>query len=617
MPEIPPPQLINALRGYNLLPAIIFVPSRRRCDEAATEVAFDKSQKVDKEKQIERELIFKGFLNESPEIKNHKHRKILLRSGVASHHAGHIPAWKFLIEKMMSKGLVNALFATSTVAAGVDFPARTVVVSNADTRGNDGWRPLEASELQQMTGRAGRRGKDNVGFVVLAPSNFQNPPRIAKLLNSPPDPLDSKFRATYSTLLNLLDAFESFRNVREIAEKSFAFRKTAARIHRLEQERKTGLKKLADSIEKSDLGISADDVFGFEHLIGAQTRLQEKIPAARLEMRRAWLKENVKSGRLVSKGKSGKQFYLVLSVFGDKVVTMRGNGSGANLSLSQINRVYSNIYGMDAKSVEDAFLEIHEGKNPVIKEPKLSLVKENTEDAVELIGSLMGKFVPEGIDEGDEKRAQSFLWESANTAEKISKTGRDIEYLKNDIWLPFENRARVLDQFGYLDFRDERVTEEGKWLADLRLDKPLLVGEVLKKGVFEELEAPEIAGLMASLAADAERDYGNLDISEKLDDALTLVEDVYFKVSKAEWKMGVTPSEEINFSAAAAAETWTSGMDWEELVWATRAEEGDLVRLLSRTGEALMQVANLHKSKPEAAKCARIASEIILREPIR
>ena len=119
---------------------------------------------------------------------------MLLRAGVASHHAGHIPSWKLVIEKMMSAGLLDAIFATSTVAAGVDFPARTVVISNSETRSNDGWRPLQASELQQMTGRAGRRGKDKVGFVVLAPGNFQNPPRIATLLKSPPDALQSQFR---------------------------------------------------------------------------------------------------------------------------------------------------------------------------------------------------------------------------------------------------------------------------------------------------------------------------------------------------------------------------------------------------------------------------------------
>ena len=195
-PEIPPHKLIATLRGYNLLPAIVFMPTRRKCDESALEVSNDKSQKTDIEKQKRRLEIFNEFVIDNPEIKQHKHVRILLNSGIASHHAGHIPAWKLLIEKMMSGGLLNAIFATSTVAAGVDFPARTVVVVNADTRGNDGWRPLRASELQQMTGRAGRRGKDNVGFVILAPGQFQNPKKIAELLKAPPDPLESQFRST-------------------------------------------------------------------------------------------------------------------------------------------------------------------------------------------------------------------------------------------------------------------------------------------------------------------------------------------------------------------------------------------------------------------------------------
>src|SRR5438874_1802516 len=158
--EIAPSKLITSLRGYNLLPAIVFLPTRRRCDEAASEVAADKSQRADPERQQRRKEIFEDFLVENPEIADHKHASLIVRAGVAAHHAGHIPSWKLLIEKMMSAGLLNALFATSTVAAGVDFPARTVVISNADTRGNDGWRPLRASELQQMTGRAGRRGRD-------------------------------------------------------------------------------------------------------------------------------------------------------------------------------------------------------------------------------------------------------------------------------------------------------------------------------------------------------------------------------------------------------------------------------------------------------------------------
>lgn len=423
--DIPPPRLISALRGFDLLPAIVFLPTRRRCDEAASEVAQDKSQKGDPERQARRKKIFDDFAVEYPEILDHKHSKLIVVAGVAAHHAGHIPSWKLLIEKMMSEGLLNALFATSTVAAGVDFPARTVVISNADTRGNDGWRPLKASELQQMTGRAGRRGRDNVGFAVLVPGQFQNPKKIAELLAAPPDALESRFRATYTSLLNLLDAFGNFPQVREIAERSFAFRK------------------------------------------GQRT---------------------------------------------------------------------------------------------------------------------------------SDDRAVS---------------------LSDSIWRPFDNRARVLDHFGYLDYTGETVTDSGKWLADLRIDRPLLVGEALRQGVFDELKVSEAAGLMASVASDADRNYGEMRASRKMGDILTRFEDIVVGVSNIEWKNGVEPAEEINYSAAAAAERWTAGMDWHELVDRTGAEEGDLVRLLSRTGEALRQLAQLKTSHPGAAAVAFQAAEIMLRDPIR
>jgi superfamily II RNA helicase len=418
--DIKPPKLISALRGFNLLPAIIFLPTRRRCDEAASEVANDKSQRADPERQIQRKKIFDEFATENPEVLSHKHAKLIVRSGVAAHHAGHIPSWKLLIEKMMSEGLLNALFATSTVAAGVDFPARTVVISNADTRGNDGWRPLTASELQQMTGRAGRRGRDKVGFVILTPGQFQNPKKIAELLKAPPDPLVSRFRATYTSLLNLLDAFGSFEQLQEIAEKSFStFR-------------------------------------------------------------------NLKS-----------------------------------------------------------------------------------------------------------------------------------EIRNQELWRPFDQRAKVLDHFGYLNYERETVTDEGKWLADLRIDRPLLVGEALRDGIFDEITIPEAAGLMASVASDADRSYGEMRASRAMVDLLADFEDMVIQVSNIEWKHGVEPAEAINYSAAAAAERWTAGMEWDELVARTRAEEGDLVRLLSRTGEALRQLANLRNSNPAAASIAQAASEVILREPVR
>ena len=605
--EIAPPELIASLRSYNLLPAILFLPTRRRCDEAATEVALATKKGVMDERHEKRQNLYNEYVKENPEISKHKHKNLLIRGGVASHHAGHIPAWKLLVEKMMAGGLLDAIFATSTVAAGVDFPARTVCLTFADTRGNDGWRPLQTSELQQMTGRAGRRGKDNVGFCVLAPSNFQNPQRIATLLKSPPDALTSQFRATYTSLLNLLDAFKSFSQVRDIAEKSFAFRDTARQIAKLEKRCEERKIQLAEKLPKN---LTIDDARAFERLTNAKNRLNEKLPLLRTEIRANWLRENVLPGRIVSQGRSGKRFFLVLDVYGEKVSAMKEDGGGTSFALNRVTRVYAKKYPLNADSVERAFYEIIEDKNLPLEEPKHIFKSGDNEDTIAIIDSMLMLIAPN-------QESETALYETWNDAEFLERTTRDIEYLRSGIWLAFENRAKILHHFGYLDFPAQKVTEAGKWLADVRVDRPLLVGEALKAGLFQNTEPQQVAGLMAGLASDGDRNYGELRLSDKILEILDKFEQTAFDVATVEWKNGVEPAQEMNYSAIATAEAWANGMSWDELVSRTKAEEGDLVRLLSRTGEALLQVAQLKKSQPEAAELASKTAEIILREPIR
>lgn len=605
--EIAPPELIASLRSYNLLPAILFLPTRRRCDEAATEVALATKKGLLDERREKRQNLYDEYVKENPEISKHKHKNLLLRAGVASHHAGHIPAWKLLVEKMMAKGLLDAIFATSTVAAGVDFPARTVCLTFADTRGNDGWRPLQTSELQQMTGRAGRRGKDNVGFVVLAPSNFQNPQRIATLLKSPPDALTSQFKATYTSLLNLLDAFKSFSQVRDIAEKSFAFRDTARQIAKLEKRCEERKIQLAEKLPKS---LTVDDARAFERLTSAKNRLNEKSPLLRAEIRANWLRENVLPGRIVSHGRSGKRFFLVLDVYGEKVSAMKEDGGGTSFALNRVTRVYAKKYPLNSDAAEKAFYEIIEGKNLPLEEPKHIFKSGDNEDTIAIIDSMLILIAPNN-------ETTTALFEVWNDAEFLERTERDIEFLRSGVWLPFERRARILHHFGYLDFPAQKVTDSGKWLADVRVDRPLLVGEALRHGLFQNAEPTQIAGLMAGLASDGDRNYGELRLSDKILEILDKFEQIAFDVATVEWKNGVEPAPEMNYSAIATAEAWAKGMSWDELVTRTKAEEGDLVRLLSRTGEALLQVASLKKTQPEAADLARQTAEIILREPIR
>ncbi|MDT4896132.1 MAG: ATP-dependent helicase HelY [Acidobacteriota bacterium] len=617
MPEMPPAQLLAALKSYDLLPAIVFLPTRRRCDEAASEAALARRDH-DNERREARRTIMRTFVEEHPEVRKHRHWETIIKGGVAAHHAGHIPAWKLLIERLMSAGLLDAIFATATVAAGVDFPARTVVISNVDTRSSSGWRTLSASELQQMTGRAGRRSRDNVGFVVAAPGLHQDPERIAILLTAPPDPLVSQFRATYSTLLNLLDAYESFAQVREIAERSFAHRETARRLTRQERELMEAERRIRKKLDEAGCNLPTSVARGLERLASARQRLLETLPQTRAEMFFRWLDEVVVPGRIVGVGRNGRRLLLVMRRRGGNLIGMREDGRGANLALERVGRVYTPIYPLTEDRIEASFDEVRtKGAELALHEPKLSEARAGEDDAVRIINDMIDGIAPGHLSEDERSACAEALWAVLEDAEAVERSYRRIQSIRAEVWEPFERRARVLASFGYLDFNQERVTERGRWLADLHVDRPLLVGEALDKGLFAALDPQRAAGLMAALAADADRDYGELELDDALVGTLARFEEVAYKVATEEWKQGLDPAPEINFSAAATAARWAAGVEWADLVRETRAEEGDLVRMLSRTGESLLQVAGLRRAHTAAARVAAQAAEVILREPVR
>ena len=617
MPEIPPSTLLAALGSYNLLPAIVFLPTRRRCDQAASEAALTRRPEADERREARRDFM-RSFVEQHAEVRDHRHWNTIIRGGVASHHAGHIPAWKLVIEKLMSAGLLDAIFATATVAAGVDFPARTVVLTVADARTGRGWRSLTASELQQMTGRAGRRGRDRVGFVVAAPGLHQDPQRIAQLLSASPDPLESQFRATYTTLLNLLDAFGDFTRVREIAERSFAHRDTMRRISQHLNQREQSEQRIRAELEKAGCDLSLDEVRGLERLASAQSRLGEALPQTRAEMFQQWLDDVVQPGRMVGIGRTGKRLVLVEGRREGGIVGLREDGRRAALALARIGRVYAPVFSLDPEKLDDAFAEVRSrGSELVLPEPRLRDTRAGEDAAINTIDSAIDSLLPARLAGDERRRCLELLWSLRDEAELVQQSERRVEVLRAEVWEPFAQRARVLDHFGYLNFARERVTERGRWLADLHVDRPLLIGEALEAGLFTSLGTTPMAAVMAALAADADRDYGELELEDELVTTLAKFEEIAFKVSTEEWKHSIEPAPELNFSAAAAAARWAGGVDWATLVQETRAEEGDLVRMLSRAGEALMQIAALKNAHPLAARTAWAAAEIVLREPVR
>ena len=621
LPEMPPASLLAALGTYDLLPAIVFLPTRRRCDESAVEASTWRRGGDDRRREARRALM-REFVEQHPEVRKHRHWDTVVRGGVAAHHAGHMPAWKLAIEKLMSAGLLDAIFATATVAAGVDFPARTVVLTNIDVRTGRGWRPLSASEFQQMTGRAGRRGRDNVGFVVAAPGMHQEPQKMAALLQSPPNPLESQFRATYTSLLNLLDAYGSFAHVRDIAARSFAHRETLELVARCERERDEAERRIREKLAAAGCDLPPEVARGLERLAAARDRLLTGAPSTRFEVFLAWLDEVVVPGRVVGVGRNGRRLVFVTERREGGLVGVRENGHRASLPLDRVGRVWAEIYPRAEDAIETAFADVLARRVKPLEEPKFRDARAHSDEAVALVNDLMEELAGggrrgEGVGEAELTACEEALWSVVQEAQTAEQMERRAEVLRAEVWRPFERRARVLEHFGYLDFAAERVTERGRWLADLRVDRPLLVGEAIARDLFGSLDAPRAAGLMAALASDPDRDFGQLQLDDSLVTTLAEFERIGFEVAGVEWRQELEPAPELNFSAAAAAARWARGATWEALVRETRAEEGDLFRMLSRTGESLLQVSNLRESHPVAARVAQEAAAAVLREPVR
>jgi len=166
------------------------------------------------------------------EVATEERIRLALR-GIASHHAGMVPLWKSVVEELYQEGLIKVVFATETLAAGINMPARTTVITAMSKRSSDGVGSLTSNELRQMCGRAGRRGKDTVGHSIMMRSRWEGAPEAFTLVMQQPDPLTSKFAPNYAMVLNLL-MDRPLDECREIVERSFGSFLAAKNKQRLE-----------------------------------------------------------------------------------------------------------------------------------------------------------------------------------------------------------------------------------------------------------------------------------------------------------------------------------------------------------------------------------------------
>ena len=206
-------ELVRNLKNDNKLPALVFIFSRMQCNDTAALVADSGLNLTTQKEKEEIQEIIKNYKEQGIYLGSNFSEKELIQ-GVASHHAGLLPSYKKLVEELFSKKLIKAVFATSTLSAGINMPAKTVVITSithphkAET-GEIEYMPLTSNEFHQMSGRAGRRGIDTIGNVVLYNLRSDDENIAKSLILSPPDNIESKYNPNYSFLTSYYQKYQN------------------------------------------------------------------------------------------------------------------------------------------------------------------------------------------------------------------------------------------------------------------------------------------------------------------------------------------------------------------------------------------------------------------------
>jgi len=621
-------KILRCLRELNLLPAIFFLKSRKDCDRAAlTCAAVDKPQ----EDRIRMNEDIEKILKEYPHLMNNRQMRPLVESRVASHHGGQLPYWKVLIEKMMNRGHLDAIFSTSTVAAGVNFPARTVAIAQSDRFNGHEFADLTATELHQMIGRAGRRGKDHIGFALVVPGLHQDPQLIHELRDSPTEPILSQIHINFSMTLNLLMSHTSVE-VKDLLSRSFA----------AFQERESGayLKSQWTAMMSDLMRILAngkcDTSDPYEVLENIKKRLELQKQVKELKRAGSYQRlvdvyqEFLKRGRLFLH-RNGS-IYAVFRNYTDhgRFICMACNIKKRSRSRNRRFRLRK----VDLAQIKDVFdcrLDIPEDASSDCLEGLFDSV------LVQDLHRLDIAFSSQGI--GDEKinkvinDLKSLPCEACkhcNTCHRTKKSDLQklirgfrsmytrVDEMSDGLWLSFRCHVRFLKETGFINDA-ERLTPDGDWAAKLRLDQPLLIAEAIRKGAFDGLGPEILAGGLAPFVwdrtqKDEMRIKGNLDLAE-VETMFNGLVDHIEPLRDLKEKRGFG-SPEILFWPCAALYVWAKGIPWDKLLEIIPVGEGDMASLIMRTADHLRQIANLKDTHPQVASVARDAIDCILREPV-
>ena len=521
--------VVDRLDREALLPAIVFIFSRVGCDAAVTQCLNARVRLTTPE---ERDTIYR-FVEETCRHLPEADLDVLgyddfldgLTRGVAAHHAGMLPTFKQCVEQLFVRGLCKVVFATETLALGINMPARTVVIEKLSKWNGETHADITPGEYTQLTGRAGRRGLDVEGHGIVLWQPGMNPREVAGLASTRTYPLRSSFRPSYNMAVNLVHQFGR-ETTRELLEQSFAqFQADKAVVGLARQLRKSD-EALAGYAEAATC--DRGDFMEYAGLRSRISAIEKRAAKARRADRRAEALDSLARLRPgdVIEVPTGK--FAGFAVVVDPGLSREEPRPYVVTTDRQARRLAMIDFPTPVQALAKVKIPRNfNGRNPQMRRDLASALRTRTRDlppapVVEEVAqrpSRNPRTRTATSTEVDRLRAELKAHpchdcpdreDHARWAERWFKLDRDaatlrrrIEKRTNTIARQFDRVCEVLTALGYLD--GDSVTPRGAHLRRIYSDLDLLAAESLREGLWDDLDPSGLAAALSTLAFEARR----------------------------------------------------------------------------------------------------------------
>jgi ATP-dependent RNA helicase HelY len=575
--------IIKELAAADLLPAIFFIFSRNQCDEAARSclkmgisltTAAEKKEIV----AIAHERLT-SFSDDDLAALEFTQFVKQLEAGIGSHHAGIVPTFKEIVETCFARGLVKVVFATETLAVGINMPARAVVLDKITKFNGENHQMLKPSDFAQLTGRAGRRGLDDIGHALVVWNPFVTFEQVATLVASRSFVLNSAFRPTYNMAANLIRSTSQVqaRHLLNLSFAQFQSGKDVVEIQARIQRR---------SKERDRLLLQAESPFGDIE----EYRLQKSSKAQPSEIDRSLCE--LRPGDVIEAGSvSHTERMVVLTVAqrsdGTKITALSRSRSVQTFSVRDFVqpvvtlgyvKLPSPFAPNNHKFLKEASSRLATAKIKQASRAKYSKKSEQAEHAVASDPDLKFRLI---------------------AAESAARIDRELEQLEKrvsnstqSVSNKFDELVKLLTEWGFVD--DWSLTQRGQMLSHIFHESDLLIANCVSEGIFEGLSAPNMAAMASVFVFQARGGeesvaghFPNHELKSRWKSAAKLSQ----RLAIAETNHGLVLHRGPEAGFMGAALDWASGTPLVDVLEEDELTAGDFVRTIKQLIDLLRQLS--------------------------